>query len=326
MVALGAVDAKSFQSLLLVQKAQTVAIPERRAARHHDAVAPDVLHHANPLAHALGRYQIGEIGGAPTEKIVGASSVEGCLQTRRKGWVGRQESGFPVTAALVFGSPLHDLVKQLTIMCHHILHVGDILQPSFYLQTAHSGIEQLLQLVASVHVSHREQITLLFENTAFGIDKVERHAANLGALATVGTAAEEMLRGIALSVVAHANAAMHKDLECHVRHLSVNVLNILQTQFAGEDHLLEAQTVEPPHLLGRAVVHLRAGMQGNGRKVHFQQCHVLHDERIDARLVELPHQLPRSLQLLVVKNCVERHINLDAKLMRLSAKRADVLD
>ena len=58
-----------------------------------------------------------------------------------------------------------------------------------------------------------------------------------------------------------------------------------------------------------SVVHLRAGVQRNGRQVETEQSHVLHNQSIYANAIQFPNQFFRFGQFFIGKDCVEGHVN-----------------
>ena len=85
--------------------------------------------------------------------------------------------------------------------------------------------------------------------------------------------------------------------------------DLVQAQLAGQDHAPDADLLQKGHPLGGVVVHLRAGDQGDGRQVAFQQAHVLDDDGVDAQLVELVDQAHGLGQLVVVEQRVDGDVH-----------------
>ena len=102
----------------------------------------------------------------------------------------------------------------------------------------------------------------MLDGTPVGINQVERHAAELRTLATVGRPPEAILRGIALSAIADAEGTVDEDLQLYIRHGLVDGANLVDRQFAGKHDPPESQLLQPAHLLGRAVVGLRRSVEG----------------------------------------------------------------
>ena len=178
-----------------------------------------------------------------------------------------------------------DLVEALAVGCRDVLHVGGVLQAALYLERRGAGLYEPLQVVALVHVLQREQVAVVFKGASVGIDEVELHAAELCALATVGAAAEAMLRGVAEARIADAEGSVDEDLELHLGHVAVYGCYLVDGELASEHHPAEALLRQPAHLGAGAVVGLGGGMQRQ-RTVGYQR-HVLHQDGVDTGAAEL---------------------------------------
>ena len=86
---------------------------------------------------------------------------------------------------------------------------------------------------------------------------------------------------------------MYKDLQRHIRHLGMNIGNLVYRKLASQDHTTEAHVTQPANLIGRAIVSLCRGMKGNRRKIHLQNTHILHQNGINTNLMQLLYQLFR---------------------------------
>ena len=82
--------------------------------------------------------------------------------------------------------------------------------------------------------------------------------------------------------------------------------------------------LQQPHLLRRAVIGLGAGMQGNRRQIKFQQAKILHYQRIRSRLIELVGQPLGCLELLILQDGIEGHIDPGAKAVGKMAQRLNL--
>ena len=100
--------------------------------------------------------------------------------------------------------------------------------------------------------------------------------------------------------------------------------DFVERQLARQDNLLEAGVRQEAHLPGRAVVHLRRGMERDGRQVELEQPQVLHDERVGPCAVQLPRHLPGLLQLVVVEDGVESHVDPRAEEVGIRGEALDV--
>ena len=134
---------------------------------------------------------------------------------------------------------------------------------------------------------------------------------------------------------------MNEDLQLYVRHLRVNLGNLLDTQLTSQHYPLETKTSQPADFLYGAVVSLGGGVQlGDSPPViryathmgtvpvpqHLQHGHILHEDGIDASGREFVKQLTRCLQLIVVDDGVDSDVDLGAILMGIAAELADVVD
>ena len=149
--------------------------------------------------------------------------------------------------------------------------------------------------------------------------------AELGALAAVRAAPGAGVADIALAAVGDAQGAVNKKLQLHAGG-GAYLADLRKGELAGQHHLGEAHVLQKLHLLWRAVVGLGAGVQRYGRKIQGQEPHVLHDQRIGPRLVDLMGQAPGLLQLMVVQQGVEGDEHLGAEAVGVAGQGLDVLD
>jgi hypothetical protein len=105
---------------------------------------------------------------------------------------------------------------------------------------------------------------------------------------------------------------------------SADGADLLQVQLARQHHLAEARVLQEARLLGCADVGLGAGMQLDGRQVLQQQAHVLHDQRVGAGLVQLPHQAAGGLQLVITQDGVQRDEDAGVEAVGMGAQAGDV--
>ena len=113
---------------------------------------------------------------------MGKTTVESLLQIGLESIAGSAQRWTLILA----GALAADVVEALAVGCHHILHIVGILQPAFDLERAGSGVSQGLQVVYLAHILEGQQMALMLDLLSVGIEKVELHAAELGALAPVG--------------------------------------------------------------------------------------------------------------------------------------------
>ena len=149
------------------------------------------------------------------------------------------------------------------------------------------------------------------DGASVGVHQVEGQAAELGALAPVGTAAEAGLADVALPAVTDAERSVHEDFERRLRAGLVDAGDVVQREFARQHHLAEACFAQETHFLHRPVVHLRAGVQGDGGQVEAGDAHVLYDECVYACLPELVNQLFGRGELVVAQQRVDGGVDAD---------------
>lgn len=66
--------------------------------------------------------------------------------------------------------------------------------------------------------------------------QAEGQTAELGTLSAIGTASETGLTDITLSAITYAQRSMHKHFERHCRTHFMNLLYLLQREFAGQHY------------------------------------------------------------------------------------------
>ena len=126
-------------------------------------------------------------------EIGGVATVEGTAEIGSEGIADTAFRGSHVLSGMCGDV----LVEQLTVGRSDVLHISHILQASFYLERHGTGFDELSQMGTEVEVFQREQVALMLQLTAVGIEQVELHPAELRTLTTVGRAAETVFRGIA---------------------------------------------------------------------------------------------------------------------------------
>jgi hypothetical protein len=211
-------------------------------------------------------------------------------------------------------------------------HVGDVLrrlEPPLDLERTHARPQQLRQQVERREVLRRKQVPHRAELPSLAVDdQVVRHAARLRALAAIGGAAAPDLARQALARPAHAERAVHEDLELEVGPL-VDARDLLDRQLARQDR---AHDPEPPRelaALGRRDRHLRRGVQRQPRHDLLREprdAEVLHDRRVRARLVDPAQLLARERQLLLEDERVERDVALHAAPVQLGHHCAEAVE
>ena len=162
-------------------------------------------------------------------------------------------------------------------------------------------------------------------HSSVGIGQREGQAAELGALAAVGASPEASLAGVALSAVAYAQGTVHKHFKRHLRASVVDASYFVQGKFACQHHLPEAFVGEEAYFFRRAVVHLCAGVQGDGRDVQPQDAHVLHDESVYVHAPQFADELFRVFQFFIAQDGVDGDIDAHIIYMGIFHQSGDVV-
>ena len=117
--------------------------------------------------------------------------------------------------------------------------IGDILEAPLNLEGHGTRLDEFLEVGRLVEVLQRQQVALVLEFVAIGIEEVELHAAHLCAGTTVGRTPKAVLRGIAESAIADAEGSMDEDLQFDVGNVAVDGGNLVDRQFACQDDTTE---------------------------------------------------------------------------------------
>ena len=204
---------------IAIQKAQTIAISKAGRTRHIKRIVTNLLHSTHKLAYGLWGIERCDIWLATINEIGGVTTIKGTIQVGRKCIFA---TSLRCTTILI--RMLADVgIQSLAIGSRHVLHVSHILQSSLNLKRYGTSFNQLLQIIALVHILEREQIALVLDLCPIGIDQREAHPTELGALTTIGATLETMLRGITDARIADAQGTVNKHLELHIWHLAMNL-------------------------------------------------------------------------------------------------------
>ena len=248
-------------------EAEAVARRERRCFGRERAEKEGAAFHpfgpADLWPRSLGRVEgVDGLRGAAVGKVFRETAVETAAHVGREG-----QFGVAVGSAHIVGTAaVQDAVQLAAVPRRHVFHVLHVLQPSLNLERAHPSVHHLLEQRGAVHVAQREQVLFLDEFASRRVLEVEGQAAELCAAAPVGRAAKAVLRSVAASAEAHAERAVDEGLERHTDRIG-DASRLGQTRFAGQNNLAEASRLEPLRLFGRAVVHLRRGVERDGRQL-----------------------------------------------------------
>ena len=105
----------------------------------------------------------------------------------------------------------------------------------------------------------------------------------------------------------------------------MNRVNLLKIQLASEHDLTKANVGEKLGFFYAADIALRTGVQLDGRNVQLQNPHILHDQRIDARIIKAGNQLLGGFQLIIMQNGIERNEDFGTKAMGKRHQLSNIL-
>ena len=282
--------------------------------------AADAAHRPHGLAHRLGRIHRGPFPTLPVQVELCIAAVEGL------GGVGREAPAHlaPRGAAVAVRVLRHQRVQRQGIVPHHVLDVGGVLEPALDLEGGDPGIGQVLQPRLEVEVLERQEGLVAEQHAAVAVREVVERPAGLDALAAVRAAPVDILRQAAVAAVAHAERAVHEELDLAL-HGSADLPDGLQGELALQDDARTAEGFEVPgarHVpdgaLGRRV-------QRNGDIVPCGDPRLPDDERIGARLLRAQQLRVRLLLLAVAPQRVECHEDADTETVRVRTEFRNVL-
>ena len=130
-----------------------------------------------------------------------------------------------------------------------------------------------------------------------------------------------------LAAVGHAQSAVHEKFNHRalgVDHIADGA-DLRQRQFAGQHDLAQTRVLQELGFLRRADVGLRAGVELDRWHVDFEQPHVLDDQRVHPRVVQLPSELACPFEFVVAQDGVERDKDAAVKAVRVLHQFRNVL-
>ena len=262
-VTLCTIDTEPLQLTVLIDKAQTVTIGKGCRPCHIERVTSHLLDRAHILPHRLRSIRRKDVGLSSMQEIGSKPTVERLVQIGCKR-IGTMSLG---GTTVLTGMSGDKSVKPLAVCRHDILHIGDVLQPSFYLKRGGTSLYQFLQMVALVHVLQRQEMSLMRYLTTVGIQQVKLHPTELSTGTTVGRTSKTIFRGIANATVTDTQSTMHENLQFDIGHFPMDSRYFVNRQFTCQDDTLETKSCQPFHFLHRTVVSLCRGMQYRKRVI-----------------------------------------------------------
>ena len=204
------------------------------------------------------------------------------------------------------------------------------------LQTADSGIAQVVQMVDHAHVPGVHDIRTLFilvhrkilAGTLFLHQRV-LVPAGLGTRAPVGIPTGHIAAEQASARIADAHGSVDKALNLQRRRrLRPNLPYLVQTHFPRQNDALRAQIVPRP---GAFVVG-DAGLRGNVtlavRRVFARQCedpHIRHDQRVHPGALEFFQMRRKAGRLVVAGHGIHRAVDFNAAAVGVRHRRGQFL-
>ena len=205
-----------------------------------------------------------------------------------------------------------------------VLHVAHIFVAAFNLEGAHARINQRAKVGGLIVVFHRQQVFFKGDHASLIIFQGIRQSTGLRAIAAVGATPGLGMRDVTLAGISHAQRTVDKELDGGVGGL-VNRSDLLKIQFARQHDLTKSDVGEKFSLFYAADITLRTGVELNGGNIQLQNSHILHDQRINARVIQVGNQLLRRFQLIIMQNGIQRNKNFGAKAMGKRHQFGDIL-
>jgi len=216
------------------------------------------------------------------DAVRGEPSLEGAGRIRREVLADSAEGGSPQLRP-----PLQEVIDPAAQVADDILDVVRVLQPPLDLEAQDARVGHCFQMIGEVQIPDAQQVLVPQEHAARGVHQVPGGAAGLGAFPAVAAAITDGAAQVAVAALAHAQGTIDEGLQFDIGGL-VDGLDVIEAQLPGEDGPAKARTGEEGHPLRAVAGRLGAGVQGQGRQVQLQVGHVLDDEGVHSRLVQVP--------------------------------------
>ena len=183
---------------------------QRFHAGDREGVAFQRFHGANRLTQRLGRIKTGDVCPTAMQEERRKSAIETFFQGRLK-----IKPASPIGGSTVFRPPGKDRIQPLTVIGRYVLHVRNLLQSSLNLQGGDAGIQQLLQLITTIHIFQRKEMFACDNLSPLRINHPIGQTAILRTLPSIGTTATQSGTQVTLSAIADTQRPMHENLQRH---------------------------------------------------------------------------------------------------------------
>ena len=153
LVAIHPIDTETLQTALFIEKADTVSVMERFHSGNGKVVAALLFHRTHLLAQGLRRIERGDFPVATLQEVMGEAAAETLVQLGRE-----VETASTRRSTYVLLATGENGIQLAAVGSRNVLHIGNVLQPPFYLEGRGAGIQQVFQHFALVQVFQREQV------------------------------------------------------------------------------------------------------------------------------------------------------------------------
>ena len=158
---------------------------------------------------------------------------------------------------------------------------------------------------------------------AIGISQCIRQTAILCTLPSVGTPPTSSSTHIALSTVTYTQCTMYKYLQRYI-YSPVYIPYLLQRKFPCQNYLRKTRISQKTNFLHRTIIGLRTRMQSNRRQIQLQKAHILYNQSIRPRIIQLIRNYPCLLQFIITQYRIQCHIHTCPETMGISRQPFDI--
>lgn len=201
---------------------------------------------------------------ALAEEVVGEAAGEGAL-----GVGGEEEGGAAGGGWDVVGAAFEDVVEYLAVVGGDVFDVGGVFETAFDFEGCYARIYHGTNVLRGVEVFEGEEVFFVAEEFSVGVVEVVGGAAGLGAAAAIAATLVEVLAHVALSAEGDAEGAVDEGFEGGGGE-GVDLADLAEGGFAGEDDALEAYLGEELDAGGGVVVGLGGGVEFDGWEVALE--------------------------------------------------------
>ncbi|MNZ56241.1 hypothetical protein D3C78_741850 [compost metagenome] len=214
--------------------------------------------------------------------------------------------GAPGRRARQVAAIFNNGVKHLTIMRSDILHVAHVFVAPFNFEGAHASVDERRQVCRLIVVFHRQQMFFERHDAALIVFQGIRQTTRLRAVTTVGAAPGLRVGNIALAGIGHTQRTVDEEFNVGVSRL-VDIADLIQIQLARQHDLGKTYIRKKLRFFNGANIALGTGVQFNRRNIQLKHAHILNDQRVDARLIQIGNQALGGFQFIIMKNGVQGH-------------------